>query len=139
MIFVIIGIVILVISFIIALASLTREQKKLDYKTQDSKPAGFKDSKAEEQDSLQDSTLTKTLEADETRASGSFPWEEGYGKDQKNQPNEGEETIEKIQAELAARISANKPDLSVESKQTGSDSIRNNLSGEISIEDLKRR
>lgn len=145
MIFIVIGIIILIVSFVIALFSLLREQAKFEHEVgddQQEKPRekvidkpyvnGF----SQDADTvLATQNLHNDLVKDQKQREELFFWD----KPQNRQPNfsqeDSESQIARIQQELERKIEENK------SKAKGSQSIDVNpkkLTGEISIADLKK-
>ena len=127
MIFVIIGIIILVVSFIIALQSLVKEQKvKSDIV------------------SVSSQTQEPRISEEEARVPTGrepFPWEKDFGANVLNKTENDQDEIERLKSQLA-QIKAAKGISSVNKDEAEVDDVYHtskSLSGEILLRDLKKK
>ena len=152
MIFVIIGVIILVVSFIIALQSLVKEQNKFQSLPDREKHSGIKE--AEGRDKQQhfepkknDGPVTiQPLVQDEDKRSASgrepFPWDKEFGAENIKKPESEEEKIERLKSQLE-QIKATKGLTILPKQEEGQKEeiheTNSGLSGEISLSDLKKK
>ncbi|KKR87010.1 MAG: hypothetical protein UU34_C0008G0034 [Candidatus Curtissbacteria bacterium GW2011_GWA1_41_11] len=140
MIFVIIGIIILVVSFIIALQSLVKEQKKAQTLEDNEEFHGEKDvdSKPGKKEQL------PSVSEEERRVPTDrepFFWEKDFGVNVLNKTGNDQDEIERLKSQLA-QITAAKDVPSIEKDEVERDDVYHtgkNLSGEILLRDLKKK
>ena len=151
MIFVIIGIIILVVSFIIALQSLVKEQNKAQTLEDNEELSGEKDvdSKLEKKEksdieSVSGQTQLPTVSEEEKRLSidrEPFPWEKDFGAHVTKKTENDQDEIERLKSQLA-QIKAAKGVSSTEKDEAEKDDVYHtgkSLSGEILLRDLKKK
>lgn len=151
MFFVILGVVILVISFVVALVSLLREQSKLDSETEDIRATSVqaeKDLSKQPKPSLSEATNGilsdfEGVESKDFKAPADvdrqlFPWEEAKKSEGEGKKLPEQDEIERIRRELQS-IKGQEPQERVQaSSEAAMKSKRDNLSGEVSISDLRK-
>lgn len=165
MIFVILGFIILVVSFVFALISLIREQSTHERSVAFHKPEGELE---QEQDQPARQKIEDVAEADErvltngkasdgdvvgavqnlqggatsgtAAATEPFPWETSAPADQVALDDEGQRTVEEIRKELAKinfeRENRKLEEKTIEDNREEELTSNSNLSGEVSISDL---
>src|SRR3989344_3065171 len=151
MIFVIIGIIILVISFIIALQSLVKEQKKAQSLEDKEELSGEKDADSKQEkkvksdfESLSGQTQEPRISQEEGRVLTGrepFPWEKDFGANVLNKTENDQDEIERLKSQLA-QIKAAKGISSVNKDEAEVDDVYHtskSLSGEILLRDLKKK
>jgi len=155
MIFVIIGVVILVISFIIALQSLVKEQNKAKILEDSQKLSGEKDEDATDKgekkevkdvvESVPDQTRKPRIGEEEARVQTGrepFFWEKDFGANVLKKTESDQDEIERLQSQLD-QIKATKGVSSVnKGERAEKDDVYHtgkSLSGEILLRDLKKK
>ena len=153
MIFVIIGIIILVVSFIIALKSLVKEQKKAQSLEGNEEFPGEKDVDATDKqeqkvksdiESVPAQTQEPRISEEEGRVPTGrepFPWEKDFGANVLNKTENDQDEIERLKSQLA-QIKAAKGISSVNKDEAEVDDVYHtskSLSGEILLRDLKKK
>ncbi len=150
MIFVLAGIVVLVVSFGIAFASLVREQTKYEKRIkfddeakslpQDEEDEGLRQKSANKAD---DKVLREEQVDDSVIQHDPFPWEDPQAT-LKAKENQGDRTIEEIQAELAQMARKRSGDVQariLEEEEDDDDdkATKGRLSGEISLSNFRKQ
>ncbi len=152
MIFVIIGIIILVVSFIIALKSLVKEQNKAQTLEDNEALSGEKDADVtDKQEQKVKSDITSVSGQTQPRISEEerkvptgrepFPWEKDFGANVLKKTGNEQDEIERLKSQLA-QMKAAKGIPSVDKDDVEVDDVYHagkSLSGEILLRDLKKK
>ena len=152
MIFVIIGIIILVVSFIIALQSLLKEQRKAPTLEDNEALSGEKDADVtdKQQQKIKSDIASVSgqtqprISQEEGRALTDrepFFWEKDFGVNVLNKTGNDQDEIERLKSQLA-QITAAKDVPSIEKDEAEKEDVYHtgkNLSGEILLRDLKKK